>query len=223
MSAYLEPELTYHNRLQRVSLGLVAIIIVTAILVICGWQWDVPLLRQFGSGLPAMNPLTALSFLLSSFSFLILASSFRSRPLDILGYLLAGVVLVFAATRLAGYFIPDLEGVDQFLFTDRLGRDLVRGFHGRMTFNTTLCFVCWTLAILLLRRAGRVGSVIQPMALVIAALGLLSVMGYVYRVRVFHGILQYFPMAANTTGCFILSALALLLATPDRGFMKDLT
>ena len=170
-----------------------------------------------------MNPMAALSFLLSSISFLILAFPFRSRLLDMLGYLLAGAVLVFAAMRLAGYFVPGLEGVDQLLFTDRLGRGLVRSFHGRMTFNTTLCFVCWTVAILLLRTAGRLKGATHPLAMVIGLLGLLSILGYIYRVGELQGILNYLPMAVNTAGCFLLAALALLFATPDRGIMKELT
>ncbi len=92
-----------------------------------------------------------------------------------------------------------------------------------MAFNTTLCFVCWTIAILLLRGRGRVERAIHPLALTMGALGLLSTLGYIYQVGEYRSIFQYFPMAVNTTGCFLLAALALLFATPDRGMIKDLT
>jgi len=223
MHTLQKPKLSDHNQLQRLSLGLIAIIILMALLAFCGWQFDISFLKQFGTGLPAMNPMTALSFLLSSFSFLILASVIRSRLLDFLGYLLAALVLLFAIARLLGYFMPGLAGVDQFLFSDRLGRDGVRAFHGRMTFNTTICFVCWTLAILMLRGTGRVASAIQPLALTMGAMGLLSILEYIYRVKAFPGVFQYFPMAVNTTACFLLASPAMLLTRPDRGIVKDLT
>ncbi|HET6256027.1 MAG TPA: PAS domain S-box protein [Puia sp.] len=218
-----KPELTEYERLQRLSPRLIAITVVTALLVLCGWQWDIPLLRQFGTGLPAMNPVSALLFILASFSFLILASPSRSPLLDGLGYFLAAAVLAFAIVRLTGYFVPVLGRVDQFLYSDRLSEDSAGGFPGKMAFNTALCFLCCATGLFLLRRSRPMNRAIHPLALMIGCFALLSVLGYIYRVREFHGFLKYLPMAMNTACCFLLVALAFLFATPDRGLMKDLT
>src|SRR5580658_4407371 len=110
MHTLQKPALAGPDRLQKLSVGITVVTIVTALLVFCGWQWDLPALKQVAPGLPAMNPMTALSFLLSSFSFLILAFPSKSRALDRLGYLMAASMLVFAFFRLAGYFIPALAG-----------------------------------------------------------------------------------------------------------------
>jgi len=169
-----------------------------------------------------MNPVSALSFLLAASSFLILGFPLRSRLLVGSGYLLAAVVLAIAIIRLAGYFVPPLAEVDRFLYTDRLHTDVAGGFPGRMAFNTALCFGCWATALLLLRNGSK-ELAIQSLALVVVSLGLLSLVGYIYRVREINSVLQYLPMAVNTAVCFLLAALALLLVTADRGIMKDLT
>jgi PAS domain S-box-containing protein len=223
MSAYLKPELTNHNRLQGLSLGLIMFIIVAALVDLCGWQWDVLALRQIAPGLPAMNPITALSFLFSSFSFLILALPSKSRSLDGMGYLMAAAVVVFSIMRMAGCFIPALEGVDQFLYPDRLRANSPVGFPARMAFNTAFCFLCWGISLLRLRAAGTASRFIPALAFAIGLIGLLSVLGYIYRVKEFHGILRYLPMGVNTAVCFLLAALALLFVSPERGLIKDLT
>src|SRR5580658_8526707 len=131
MHTLQKPALAGPDRLQKLSVGITVVTIVTALLVVCGWQWDVPALTQVAPGLPAMNPMTALSFLLSSFSFLILAFPSRSRSLDLLGYLMAAAVLVFAVMRSAGYFIPALGEVDQFLYRDQLQAGALGAFPAR--------------------------------------------------------------------------------------------
>ncbi|HUB59104.1 MAG TPA: PAS domain S-box protein, partial [Puia sp.] len=221
MSACLRPKPIGSGTLQRLSLGLIAMTIVIALVAFCGWQWDVPVLRQFAPGLPAMNPASALSFLLASFSFLILAFPFRAPKA--VGYFLAAVVLAIAVIRLSGYLVPVLAGVDQFLYTSRLKGDVAGSFPGRMAFTTALCFGCWAIALLLLRTPAGIHRAVQPLALVMGGIGLLSVIGYIYQVREFRGILHYLPMALNTSACFLCAAFALLSATPDSGFMKDLT
>jgi PAS domain S-box-containing protein len=125
--------------------------------------------------------------------------------------------------RMAGYFIPALEGVDQFLYPDRLRANAPGGFPARMAFNTAFCFLCWGISLLRLRAAGTASRFIPTLAFVIGLIGLLSVLGYIYRVKEFRGILRYLPMGVNTAGCFLLAALALLFVSPERGLIKDLT
>jgi|GEM_PF-3427520 len=171
MHTLQKPELSDYNQLYRLSLGLIAIIILTALLVFCGWQWDVPAFTQVAPGLPTMNPMTALSFLLASFSFLILAFPSKSRSLDRLGYFMAASVLGFATIRLAGYFIPALASVDQILYRDQLHAGLPGAFPARMAFNTALCFVWWGIALLQLRAAIKANRLIHVLALMIGAVG----------------------------------------------------
>jgi PAS domain S-box-containing protein len=223
MHTLQKPALAGLDRLQKLSVGITVVTIVTALLVVCGWQWDVPALKQVAPGLPAMNPMTALSFLLSSFSFLILAFPSRSRSRDLLGYLMAAAVLVFAVMRSAGYFIPALGEVDQFLYRDQLQAGALGAFPARMAFNTALCFIWWGIALLQLRAAIVANRLIHALALMIGAVGLLSILGYIYRVKEFHGILHYLPMAVSTAACLVLAALALLFMTAHLGVMKDLT
>ena len=60
-------------------------------------------------------------------------------------------------------------------------------------------------------------------AIFIGFLGLLSLVGYLYRVGEFYGSLRYLRMAVLSAFCFLLLAGAILLVSPRRGIMGMLT
>ncbi|MEI9911367.1 MAG: PAS domain S-box protein [Bacteroidota bacterium] len=64
---------------------------------------------------------------------------------------------------------------------------------------------------------------VQYFALIIALTGWLSILGYIYRVHSFYGVLSYIPMAFHTAICFLCLSLAILFAQPDKGIMKQFT
>lgn len=203
--------------------GLIAAVILIALADLLGWQWDLPILRQFGPGLPAMNPMTAVIFLFSSFSFAVLAAPRRSQALDGVATALSALVLVVAVLLLAEYFVPVPMRLDQWLWTERATATGGGEFPGRMAFSSAVGFICWSVANLQLRAGGKRRHSIQPLALVMFAIGLLSLIGYGYRVQEIHGILRYLPMAVNTAICFLAAAASFLLATVDLGIMKELS
>ena len=209
--------------MKQLSRGLIAVVILIALADLCGWQFDLPMLRQFGPGLPAMNPMTAVTFLLSSFSFFILSVPVRSRIRDIAAYSLAFLVLTVAVIRLTGYFVAIPARVDHWLWPERATAEGGGEFPGRMAFSTAVGFICWSIALLQLRAVGRRRRSVQPLALVLFGVGLLSLIGYGYQVQEMHGILRYLPMAVNTAMCFLIAAAAFLLTSADHGMMKELT
>src|SRR5580698_8812666 len=62
-----------HIRLLRWSKYLATLVLATGILVLARWQWDIALFKRPLPRLTAMNPLTALSFILAGISFLLLS------------------------------------------------------------------------------------------------------------------------------------------------------
>ncbi len=208
--------------MKQLSRGLIAGVLVIALADLCGWTWDLAMLRQFGPGLPAMNPMTAVTFLLSSLSFFLLSASGRPRIWDTVGRSLAILVLIIAVIRLTGYFVALPAQVDHWLWPDLASAAGGGEFPGRMAFSSAVGFICWSIALLQIRATGRRRQSIQPLALVMFALGLLSLIGYGYQVEEIHGILRYLPMAVNTAVCFLTAAAALLLASANSGIMKEL-
>lgn len=195
-----------------------------ALVVLAGWQWDVALLRRPIAGLVAMNPTTAVTFLLSSFSALLMILPWRYRYQRIAGKFLAIIVLAAGAGCLLGYIVPSLAGADQWLYAHRLRVDETGNGSARMAINSTLCFLLIGSALLDRRRQ----ILADAAALLTGILALLSLTGYLYGVTTygvtdFPGVSRHFPMAIHSAGCFLLLALSLLFASPDRGIMKVFT
>src|ERR1700729_675763 len=71
-----------------------AVLIAVALLVLAGWQWNIGWLRNPWSRLSVMNPVTAMTFLLSGLSLLIFTPRRRSTRRTTMGLILASLVLL---------------------------------------------------------------------------------------------------------------------------------
>jgi len=192
-------------------------------MVLAGWQWDILWLRRPVPSLAAMNPTTAVAFLLSAFSFLALTRRRRFHYQRSIGLALAALVALIGAVCLAGYLFPSFA-IDQKLYSTRL----TPGFRDyrlhRMAINTALCFILiglslWNISTSGLRRRyskdslARRRRLADAAALVTGTLALFCLLGYLYRVTDFQGWLFYFSMAAHSALCFLLLTTALLFST----------
>lgn len=226
------------NPLGRWSGYFTGVVITIALLALAGWQWDIALLKRPIPGLTAMNPMTALVFLLSGFSLLLLTpasgNAARTLPRTSIatssapgtrwGYLLAIVVLAIALLRIGSPLLPAGWEIDYLLYRDRLLVDQAGNISNRMAVNTAFYFVFSSLSLLLLHTETRQGHLpSQFLALLTALLSLFSLIGYIYRVKEFYKVLVYIPMAVHTALCFFLLSLSLLVIHPRQGFMKDFT
>lgn len=198
--------------------------IIVAILVIAGWQFNIDLLKRPIANLVAMNPATAISFILCGFSFLLLKSKISSPGKLRLGKLLAGIVMLIGLLRFISV-IPGVDfHVDRLLFESRLTEDLATAVSSRMAFTTAFNFILLGLALFFLNV--EISKKIMPahiISLFINFIVLLSIIGYLYRVQAFYGILVYLPMAIHSAICFLFLSLAILFANPGMGIMKELT
>jgi len=59
--------------------------------------------------------------------------------------------------------------------------------------------------------------------LLIAAMGLFSIIGYLYRVQQSYGAFTHIPTSVHIALCFLLLSAAMLLANPGSGIMKEFT
>jgi PAS domain S-box-containing protein len=217
--------------LLRWSKYFAIFILVVGILVLAGWTWNIDFFKRPIPHLTAMNPLTALNFLFAAASFLLFSGN-RPRsgnaPLygkgRMTGKILSTFVLLIGISRMAGP-IPGLhQPIDQLLFAHRLLADQPGNLPNQMTIQTALCFVLSGLALLMLNYRTKSGHIpTQFIALLVAMIGVFSLIGFLYRVQAFYGPFPYIPMSVHTSACFLLLSLAILLASPDTGLMKELT
>src|SRR5579863_4772818 len=196
-------------RLGRWSLFLALFTATIALLTLAGWEWDLALLKRPLPGLVAMNPLTALGFLLSSLALLSRMSGESKDWQKNSAKLLAAIVLLIGLACFAGYFVPALSGTDRLLFHNRLIKDEAGSLSNRMAVNSALCFMLLSPSLMFSEAASqRRVRYADLLVMVVGILSLLSLIGYFYQVKEFYGILRNFPMAIHTALCFFCLALA---------------
>jgi hypothetical protein len=199
-----------------------AIAVLVAGLVLVGWQLDLEALKRILPGLVAMNPATAIAFILCGASLWLLAAGQPGRTMRRVARALAGTAVLIGLLKLCATAANWDAGVDKLFFSTKLDIDLI--YPNRMAPTTAFNFVLIGLALMLVdvETKNRLRPA-QWLALVVALIALVAVVGYLYGVRNFTGFAAYIPMALNTAAAFLMLAAGLFLARPDRGLMAIVT
>jgi two-component system, NtrC family, sensor kinase len=190
-------------------------IIAVACLVHVGWVTNIEILKRIVPPLVAMNPLTAVGFLLAGTSLLLqldpsMTTTARRRLAQAAA---AGMMTVGGLVLLRYAFDWDL-GIDQAMFRSRLAGN-------RMAPNTAMAFVQLGLALLLLDvTVPRGPRPAQVLALLAVGFAWLAVLGYAYSIVDLYGVRTYIPMALHTAVCFLILSLGVLFGRPEVGVMR---
>jgi PAS domain S-box-containing protein len=202
-----------HPRFRTESFVLFSCAIAVAVggLVLFGWTFDVSALKSVLADRVAMNPATAICFILASASLYLLRAP-GARPWQRRCASLAALtVAVVGATKVAGYLLGWDPGIDRLFFRARLGTNEIAP-------NTAFNFLLMGSALFCFdhkMRGGRRPS--EALAIIVAIGSVLSLVGYAFGARVLYGVASSIPMALNTAGVFHILSLGLLAARPDRG------
>jgi PAS domain S-box-containing protein len=193
--------------------------------VLLGWLADWEVCKQVLPGVVAMNPVTAVCFMLSGVSLWLLgrgeAASIGGPKLRVIRAC-AIIVGLVGLVKLGGDLVGWDSPVDQFLFPGKLAVSAVNG-PNRMAPNTALNFLLIGLALLSLDvRTWKGRYPAQFLSLVVGALALLALTGYIFGVTVFYRFINLRPMAPHTAVSFLILALALLGARPGQGLTRVL-
>jgi PAS domain S-box-containing protein len=208
------------QKLESFARLAAACVVAIAALVLLGWTFDLSAVTSF-RGAVAMNPLTALLFVLCGTSLLL----FRRRPTrwtQLTARVLAGLVLLGALIVLLRYAGGIDFGIDRLLFTEKLLS--ANTVPNEMAVNTALAFVFSALGLLFLRTETRRGFCPAQIFIVLGAVvAIAALLGYAYRELFLYRIGSSIPMALNTALCFLLLNIAMLCAQPARGIMAVIT
>ena len=204
--------------MRAAARATVVIPIAVGTLVLYGWTSDTEVLKRIVPGLVAMNPMTALAFVLLGISFALLSAearpTLRHRSGEVLATIVAliGLVKILALIKLA-----DLH-IDQLLFADKL-RSSDFGLPNQMAPNTALNFLLLGVALINIDRRLQRWWPSQFLTIAAAMSSVLALMGYAYGVRSFYGIGAYIPMALHTAATFLIVSIGILCARPAHGLM----
>jgi PAS domain S-box-containing protein len=202
-------------------MGCAAVVMIGAV-VLLGWLADWEACKQVLPGMVAMNPVTAVCFILSGGSLWLLGGAdagltgtWARRIARACAIVVALAGLLKFGGGLMGWDAP----VDQLLFPGKLAA--ATDVPNRMALNTALNFLFIGLALLALdvpTRKGRYPA--QFLSLAVGGLALLALTGYIFGVTVFYRFINAKAMALNTAFGFLILALALLGARPGRGLTR---
>jgi PAS domain S-box-containing protein len=210
-----------YTQLKFWSKGLSAVVIGISLLVILGWQFDIERFKRPIPTLVAMNPLTAVLFILSASTVFIALSKKEKRSFVII---LSTIVFSLSFLKLLGLLMQIDFHIDSLLFSDKLNNDLIGKIPNRMAPNTAFSFMLAGVSLALIQFQDSTKQVFaQILSLSILFLGLLSLLGYLYQVESFYGVFKYIPMAVHTALTFLLLSLAILFMSPDTGIMRSFT
>ncbi len=190
-------------------------------LVLIGWQFELDLLRRPIPQSVAMNPLTALLFVFTGSSFLLLTAPTASKRLLQIGYFIASMVILLAAVRFfLPLFVPNYR-IDFLLFSAKIDAEASRGLISGMAVNTAIAFLfSGTGLVLFKNESQRIRAVSHIAAWVIFTFGFFSITGYLYKAPEFYNLLKQLPMAVHSAIGFLLVSLAFLFVNRQVGFFK---
>ena len=187
--------------------------------VLLGWSTGEAVLKSVHPDLVAMNPATAVAFVLAAASLWLSVSGTGSRSRQAIATTAAVAVLAIAIFRLIGYLGPDI-GVDRLLFRDQLD---VEALPNRMAPNTAAAFLLSGLTLLGLRYRSRVTTgFTQALCLLVFGIALVTLCGYAYHSAELVRVRQFIPMALHTATAFAFLSLGTLCARPRHGLFSEL-
>ncbi|MBS1623400.1 MAG: GAF domain-containing protein [Bacteroidetes bacterium] len=181
-------------------------------LVLVGWEWDIDWLRRPVPHLPAMNPMSAALFIITSSSLIIFRVGHRYVAL-----VLACMACSVAILRIADIVMATGWEVDLWLFRHTLRADEPGNISNRLGLNTAIGFalISSSLVLTYIRGCFAIQRLAAAAAIGGIVLGVFSLLCYAYLVQEFYSLLGHLPMSIHSAACFVLMGLA-ALAVNDR-------
>ncbi|HEV8150567.1 MAG TPA: CHASE3 domain-containing protein, partial [Gemmatimonadales bacterium] len=197
------------ERWPRVAAGLA---VVLGVITLLGWWLDLPVLRSgFGVGV-AMNPVTAVAFLLAGVSLWPCVDGSSARWLRRLGLGCAVGVVAIAILKLGAQLFGWPLAIDRVLFESKLATAGGR-FPGRMGINAAFSFLVLGCGVLLIRTTRDTLRLLgRSLALLSGIGGFLTLVAYLYRQIFLAGDPGQIPLALNTGLGFVALALGATVA-----------
>jgi PAS domain S-box-containing protein len=218
----------YFLRLQRkvaiTAIVLAVVVIVLALIVFTGHLLNSIPLIGFPFTKTGMNPMMALGFLLSGTAILFYIISPGNNTIKRCCQVMGILLIVLGLGRLIGAFnLFDLQ-FDMLLFRDRFKLSPEGVMIGRTTYTTSTLLLLTGTGILLRVSKRRPPISLQYFLFAIILVSLFTLIAIIYGVSNFNFFpLRMFRMALNTSICFLLLAITILLSAHRYGIMALIT
>ena len=211
------------ENLRKQSRNIIWLILLIGTLNILGWSFGIEILKRPWTGIAAMNPVSAFTFILCAIALLIFEKRNQVSFLR-LYKVLAFAVIAIGTIRITYEFLEYENGINRSSFLNLIKTPFVDKLFFKMAVSTAVKFVLAGIALLSLDFTIKKRFVpAQQLGLLIGIVSLIPVLGYFYNVPEYYGTLLYPSIALYTAVCFVLLSLAILLANTRVGFMNEFT
>ncbi len=213
----LSTKFTALRRTARIDQPACVTAVIMSGLVLLGWALNIESFKRILPTMVAMNPITAVAFILLSISLWLSQSENARQRSFLIAKVCAGLIILIGLLKLSEILFGWTLGVDQILFTDKLVVDPT-GQPNHMAPNTALNFLLLGCALLFLDKKPWHGFYISDALILISIFdSLIPIIGYLYGTKLLYGIGHFIPMALPTAIIFLLLGIGVLFARPGRG------
>lgn len=199
------------------------ITIAASLVVMTGWIFNIPVLKQIIPGFVSMVFNTALCFVLFSAALLLTQyakGSFRSPAFIILS--LTGTFI--GLTTLLQFLFHFNTGIDELFVRDKEKISASHLYAGRMAFNASINVFLFGLGLLMLTVRRKVFDLAaQWLFHIVTFLSAIALIGYLYGASLFYSLFYVSSMATHTAILFFILSLAAALLNPSAGIAKMFT
>jgi signal transduction histidine kinase len=203
----------YFEHLPRIA-AIMALLIGVAVL--SGWALGIPALRGIDSS-AKMVPSTALCFALAGLGLALESGKTPPRWAVIIAWIIAGILLVVAASTAMEHAFGYDIGLDLLLFRPQV-LAVHPEFPARMALNSAAAFVCVAVGLFLLPHDRRTNGIVsQAAGFGAVVIAFLALVGYAFGVRDFYGMEPLVGMALLTAVTFLILGLGLMFSQLRRG------
>lgn len=199
-------------------------VILLCILVIMGWQWDIPVLRSIIPGIPETTPLTAILILMLAVALALSGESTKDliKPAYFIVYRSLIAIVIFAAAFTGFQYVFNLPPSIETIFYPEIVKLQSAAFPGRPSDRTVLTFLFIGTAMFFAHSKKRL---LQNIAMVSSMLGLvipwIALFGYSTSTEELY-LIPDFPktgMSPITALAFIVLDFGVMSLWPDRGIL----
>lgn len=207
--------------LERLSRLAAATVVLIGAAALFGWMLDIAALHSILPGLPPMSPGSAVGMALAGTALYLMQPQKISAKRRRTGQALALLALLLGLVTAVTYLLqlPAL-GVERLLFPL-----LTPESDGvRQSPHSAAAFILTGLALLLLgERQQRLIYSVQWLAVLLLAMSIVVLFGYIFGLTVFYSFNADIAMALPSSVSFTILANGILLARPDQGVMGFIT
>lgn len=205
-------EAVLNARFQTWSTAAALIVTTVGTAVLVGWTLDIEFLKRVVPGLRAMNPVTALGFVLCGFSLALLRESRLTSRRRLTAQLLGASVFVIGTVKIVSAITGSRFALDHVLFRAAVEASALPG-HNDMASSSAIAFVFFGLALVYFGGETRLSHRLSQLSCAVGTVvALVPLIAYLYGADMQHGFGALVPMALHTALSFVVLGTGLLIA-----------